>query len=802
MGDQTRTFPPSQGWAAIATRLPIILALLTILFGLTAWYSHKTLVVERHQVLVTERASQQAERLADQVEQAARRLQEDVDAAAGQVPPELFDRVAGPRLSAALETELAVLMPRADRVVVLSAGDPRFELNEDFVAQVLAQRILDGQQAGPEILRRDQSWQVAVATPLSPDGEGPSAAAILFLPSDVLALPTDDTLGELRLTQAFPGGRPQHFHTVGSGDPQYRATQSLAVPHWQLTFAPGGALASQVGLLTGKLARNLSALAALLCLVGAIALKVYAQIRLNREKRLRKQRQQETEMQRYHQALSLLDQFHEEDAFSSDGMSTDGVGERGPAGDDYPLMGSFLPGGDGHAQVLFREYDIRGDADRLLSDELVTDIGRVIGSEVLELGDRCVVVGWDGRLSSPRLLEALTDGLLETGCDVIDLGLVPTPVMNFAALTLDQTRSGIMITASHNPPGDNGFKIVIAGEALSGARIQALYQRILAQDFAEGQGILSHREVQEDYLERILADIEPARLKVVLDCANGAAGPLASELLSRLGCDVIPLYCDPDGRFPNHAPDPSREQNLSDLKLTVKSQGADLGIALDGDGDRMVAVTGEGRVVWPDELMMIFARDVLSRQPGANIVFDVKSTYRLPALISAYGGNPMMRRTGHSYIRNAVAREGAPLGGEYSGHLFFPDRWFGFDDGLYAAARLIEVITLREQPLGEIVATLPTSVASPEMLIPVEETDKFRIIEQLQAGDHFADAEIDTTDGLRVQWSHGWGLVRASNTSAQLTLRFEADSQAHLDEIEQRFREVLARIDPKPDIFF
>lgn len=796
MGDQPRAFLQNQGWPVVAARLPIILVLLTILFGLTAWYSHQTLVLERHQMLVTERAAEQAEQLAEQVERAARRLQQDIDRAAGELPQQLFTITPSAKLSARLQAELAALLPHADRVVVLSPDDPRFEHDEDFVAKVLAQHLFDGRQAGPEVLQRDQGWQIAVATPL-PSRDYPMLAAIVFLPADTLALPLDAGEGELRLSQAFPGSSPQHFHSVGSGDSRYRATRSLAIPHWQLLFAPGEALMSQAGVLAGRIARALSALAALLCLAGAVTLKLRSAWQLRKEARQRKRREQETNMQRYQHTLSLLDQFQEEEVFLAGDMAPIALEDC-----DTSLTTPFQLGGYHNVSVLFREYDIRGDADRLLSDELVADIGRAIGSEVLEHGDRSVVVGCDGRLSSPRLLEAFTDGLLETGCDLVDLGLVPTPVMNFAALTLDQTRSGIMITASHNPPGDNGFKIVIAGEVLSGTRIKALYQRIQRRDFIEGQGIVSHREVHEDYLERIVADIEPARLKVALDCANGAAGPLASELLARLGCDVIPLYCDPDGHFPNHPPDPTREENLADLKLTVRSQGADLGIALDGDGDRMVAVTAEGRVVWPDELMMIFARDILSRQPGANIVFDVKSTHRLPALISAYGGNPVMRRTGHSYIRNAVAQENAPLGGEYSGHLFFPDRWFGFDDGLYAAARLIEVITLREQPLGDIVATLPISVASPEILLPVAETDKFEIIEQLQAGDCFPGAEIDTTDGLRIQWPYGWGLIRASNTGAQLTLRFEADTEAHLEQVRQHFRGMLAAINPAPDILF
>lgn len=793
-----RTAVRAPGKAALDTaRLPVLLTLLAILFASAAWYSHQHWVVERHERLVAERSAAHAATLATRIHEAAEQLQVSVHATLAEFSPDARrTRTAAQRSQ--LEAELRERRPDAERVLVLSPDDPRFELDRDFTALALAEKVFHQRPTGPEMLRRDDGWQLAVAVPIPPTVGEALSAAVLYLSADALALPSDDIQGELRLSQAFPGVRAQHFHTVGPVNARYQINLPLNVPHWQLEFSPGVGLTAQRGVLVGQVMRGISAVLAALALIGAIALKLHTWVQDYRARRRRERQLRETDAQRYQQALSLLDQFHgETDPLDAE---TDGLAANLPF--EEPAAPVPTVAAPARIDVLFREYDIRGDADQLLSDEMVTAIGMAIGTEVLASGDRAVVVGRDGRLSSPRLLEALTDGVLATGCDLIDLGLVPTPVMNFAALTGHATRSGIMITASHNPPGDNGFKIVIAGEVLSGARIRALYQRILAEDFVEGQGILSHEQVEESYLQRMLADVSPSRLRVVLDCANGVAGPLACELLSRLGCEVTPLYCEPDGHFPNHAPDPTREDNLADLKLVVRSQGADLGIALDGDGDRMVAVTSEGRVVWPDELMMIFARDILTRQPGANIVFDVKCSYRLPQLISAYGGVPLMRRTGHSHIRNAVAEAKAPLGGEYSGHLFFPDRWFGFDDGLYAAARLIEVITLREQPLSDIVATLPASVASPEVLVAVAEEDKFRIIEQLLAGDHFEEAEIDTTDGLRVQWPFGWGLVRASNTAAQLTLRFEADSRAHLEDIRERFRAALARLDPGPEISF
>lgn len=794
-----RTQEQAAGKAAFdTTRLPVLLTLLAILFASVAWYSHQSWVVERHEHLVAERTAAQVATIAEQIHRAVDQLRAEVDAAIAQLPRETL-QTDDPALTARLETELQALRPDANQVVVLSPDDARFDADRNFVALALADKVFNQQGASPEMVRHNGGWQVAVAAPVPQPHRTDTLSAIFFLPAAALPLPTDGVLGELRLTQGFPGVSTQHFHIVGPANTRYHSVEPLAIPHWQLEFTPGAALTAQDGLLTGKAVRGISTVLAATALVAALILQLGSWAQHWRTGRQRQQRAQESDAQRYQEALSLLGSFHEDDPMPMTEPAELGALIFEPATSKAAPHAIPSPG---EARLLFREYDIRGHAERLLSDEQATAIGRAIGTEVLARGDRAVVVGRDGRLSSPRLLEALTDGVLATGCDLIDLGLVPTPVMNFAALTGDATRSGIMITASHNPPEDNGFKIVIAGEVLSGARIQALHQRIQAQDFVEGQGILSRQEVGETYLQRIVSDIAPSRLKVVLDCANGVAGPLACELLARLGCEVTPLYCEPDGHFPNHPPDPTREENLDDLKLVVRSRGADLGIALDGDGDRMVAVTHEGRVVWPDELMMIFARDVLARQPGASIVFDVKCSYRLPQLISACSGIPLMRRTGHSHIRNAVAEAQAPLGGEYSGHLFFPDRWFGFDDGLYAAARLIELVTLHEQPLSDIVAALPSSVASPEVLISVAEADKFRIIEQLLAGNHFEEAEIDTTDGLRVQWPFGWGLVRASNTNAHLTLRFEADSRSHLQGIQQRFRDVLANPGFDLDISF
>ncbi len=448
---------------------------------------------------------------------------------------------------------------------------------------------------------------------------------------------------------------------------------------------------------------------------------------------------------------------------------------------------------------IFRAYDVRGVVGKTLTAQVARLLGQSIGTLMREKGLNEIVVGRDGRLSGPELAGALSDGLREAGIDVIDVGAVPTPVVYFAAYRFN-TGSGVAVTGSHNPPDYNGFKIVVGGETLSEGAIQDLYRRIASGALeAGGQGGLRHVDVVPDYIERITSDVQAERrLKVVVDCGNGIPGAVAPQVLEGIGCDVVPLYCEVDGTFPNHHPDPSDPHNLEDLIHAVRQTGADLGVAFDGDGDRLGVVTREGEIIYPDRLLMLFARDVLSRQPGATIIYDVKCTGHLKGQVLEAGGSPLMWRTGHSLIKAKMRETQAELAGEMSGHFFFKERWFGFDDGIYAGARLLEILAgdLEGRTPEQIFATCPKGVSTPELKIELVEGEHYRFIEKFREKAGFGDATLTTIDGVRADWPDGWGLVRASNTTPVLVLRFDADNAAALKRIQQAFREQLFLVDP------
>ncbi|HWU75117.1 MAG TPA: phosphomannomutase/phosphoglucomutase [Rhodanobacter sp.] len=449
---------------------------------------------------------------------------------------------------------------------------------------------------------------------------------------------------------------------------------------------------------------------------------------------------------------------------------------------------------------IFRAYDIRGVVGKTLDKQVARLLGQSIGMLMSEKGLREIVIGRDGRLSGPELAGALADGLRATGIDVIDLGAVPTPVVYYAAFRYN-TGCGVAITGSHNPPDYNGFKIVVGGETLAEGAIQDLYRRIAGGALDnDGRGSLREVDVAPDYIEKIVSDVlAERRLKVVIDSGNGIPGAIAPQVLEGVGCEVIPLYCDVDGNFPNHHPDPSDPANLEDLILAVRQTDADLGIAFDGDGDRLGVVSKSGEIIYPDRLLMLFARDVLSRQPGATVIYDVKCTSHLKGQVLDAGGSPLMWRTGHSLIKAKMRETGAELAGEMSGHFFFKERWYGFDDGIYAAARLMEILAgdLHGRSPEEIFATLPKSISTPELKIELAEGEHYQFMDQLRERASFEDASVISIDGLRVDWADGWGLVRASNTTPVLVLRFEADNEAALKRIQQVFRKQLLAIDFK-----
>lgn len=446
------------------------------------------------------------------------------------------------------------------------------------------------------------------------------------------------------------------------------------------------------------------------------------------------------------------------------------------------------------SKSIFKAYDIRGIINEDLTIETVVLIGKAIGSESIERGERGIVVGRDGRTSGPDLMNALVEGIKSTGCHVVKIGMIPTPVLYYATYSKGAS-SGVMITGSHNPPNYNGFKMMIAGETLSGERILNLYERINNHNFHQGQGTSTAIDIQEDYLNRVTSDISIKRpLKIVVDCGNGVAGHLAPKLFEALGCEVVKLFCHIDGNFPNHHPDPSKLENLNDLIAEIKAEKADLGLAFDGDGDRLGVIDEKGNVIWADRQMILFSRDVIHRNPGAKIVFDVKCSSLLSKDISNEGGKPILSRTGHSFIKAKIKEQSALLGGEMSGHIFFKERWYGFDDALYAGARLLEILSSRNESCSEIFSELPDSFNTPEINIHFEKQgDQFEAMEKLKKTANFNEGVLTTIDGIRLDYEDCWGLVRPSNTTPCLVLRFEAETEVSLKKIMEEFKEWLER---------
>jgi phosphomannomutase/phosphoglucomutase len=456
------------------------------------------------------------------------------------------------------------------------------------------------------------------------------------------------------------------------------------------------------------------------------------------------------------------------------------------------------------SKTIFKAYDIRGVIGSTLDAGIARRIGQAFGAAALAKGERTVIIGRDGRLSGPELAQALAEGLQAAGVDVVDLGMVATPMVYFATNVLG-ARSGIMVTGSHNPPDYNGFKMVLAGEAIYGDAIQALYQAIERDDFqpAAQQGQYSTHDIKAAYVERIVGDVKIARpIKIAVDCGNGVAGMVAGDLFRAMGCDVIELFCDVDGHFPNHHPDPAHPENLQDLIECLKTSDAEIGLAFDGDGDRLGVVTKDGQIIFPDRQMMLFAQDVLARNPGAEILYDVKCTRHLGPWIEQHGGRPLMWKTGHSLVKAKLKETGAPLGGEMSGHIFWKDRWYGFDDGLYTGARLLEILT-RETDPSALLNGLPIASSTPELHLHLKEGENFELIEKLRRDAQFpgADRVVDI-DGLRVEYPDGFGLARGSNTTPVVVLRFEGENPAALDRIQKEFARVILAAKPDAELPF
>ncbi|SFV09781.1 phosphomannomutase/phosphoglucomutase [Pseudoduganella namucuonensis] len=456
------------------------------------------------------------------------------------------------------------------------------------------------------------------------------------------------------------------------------------------------------------------------------------------------------------------------------------------------------------SKSIFKAYDIRGIIGKTLDAGVAKQIGHAFGLAAAAKGERKVVIGRDGRLSGPELSAALARGLQSAGMDVIDLGVVATPMVYFGTNVLGAA-SGIMVTGSHNPPDYNGFKMVLAGEAIHGEAITGLYDSILADadKLAAVPGGYATHDIRAAYLERIIGDVKISRpIKIAVDCGNGVAGAFAGDLYRGMGCEVIELFCEVDGTFPNHHPDPAHPENLQDLIRCLQETDAEIGLAFDGDGDRLGIVTKDGQIIYPDRQMMLFAQDVLTRHPGEQILYDVKCTRHLAPWIAKCGGQPLMYKTGHSLVKAKLKETGAPLGGEMSGHIFFKDRWYGFDDGLYSGARMLEILT-READPSALLNSLPQSDSTPELHLHLAEGENFTLMDKLRSDAVFPGHErIITIDGLRVEYADGFGLARSSNTTPVIVMRFEAENPAALERIQGQFKSVILAAKPDAELPF
>ena len=748
-----------------------------------------------------------------------------------------------------LSLQIASQHPYIERVDIIERGQAEVDLNSavpiSFAALDLIRRAESREFVGPEVSLNQQQF-VYAAQPITNQG---LVAGVLFVAfnkgffSDNLA--HFEEVGHIKVNQKFDGSASTVIIDWGeTKDLTPPIETALFTPHWSLAVAvsndalrrvdPSGTLlvpflvclavvAGAIFLGFSRVSRKLDE--------DANTLGTYA-VRIAQSKPVSDQAfnfaslgRVAGDLSRFGKAapvqatktdasgddpddlLAGLDNKTEAAPTAKAGNSSDDddfLDVRAPEEDNFgievseeeapPTMGLNLDHG------IFRAYDIRGITTENLTEDVVYWIGRAFAAQALSENQSRATVGWDGRHSSEPLMQSLSRGLNEGGVDVMTIGQVPTPMLYYATYALD-TGTGIMITGSHNPPEYNGLKMMIGGVTLAEGAIQRLLQRIENNELTEGEGSLEEIDLDDSYIDKICEDVAIAQpLKVVVDCGNGVASNIAPRLLTELGCEVVPLYCEVDGDFPNHHPDPAEPENMEDLITVVQAENADLGLAFDGDGDRVGVVTETGEIIWPDKLIMLFAQDIVGRNPGADIIYDVKCSRHLNNMISELGGRPIMWKTGHSHIKAKIKETGALLGGEFSGHICIAERWYGFDDALYSAVRLLEIIALDGRPTSEIFAQFPVTYTTPEIKIQTTETKKFEIMRDLEAQADFGDGTITTIDGLRVDFSDGWGLIRPSNTSPVLSLRFEADGPGALDRIQDEFQAQLQQI--APDLSF
>lgn len=822
--------PAKAGSSLPSTLTPLLLALVGLaLAAVPIWIALFGLGSERYR---TEMTNAYAQQQTAALNQSIRQLDADLSRLA-----------ANPQLQVALQQGGSASMQRllrynlAGNLAIYTNAVGRAEVTDaqdaplSFAALDMIRRAERNMPVPMEVHPVDGQWRLYAVKPLRASENAPiggTLIAIFELQRLTSAFPTlpGDT-GQILLTQTFPGASAQALYQAGSGfgDPVSATTVN---PLWTVQFQAGPALSS--GMVNPLLLLGAVLLALLGLMAGLWQLQRSWTARLNADADVLIQLTQGHKAAGLRlgplvpvgQSIMQLASGHGRTLGPSPERETAGRKPSKPMADPIAASTGFLnkdildidivdsdddafgmseePSGPLIPEIpaeIFRAYDIRGVVGKTLTEEAVYWLGRAIGSESIAAEESKVAVARDGRLSGPALSEQLIRGLVDSGCHVTDLGMVPTPVLYYATHTSEAT-SGVMLTGSHNPADYNGLKIVIAGQTLSEQRISDLHRRLRENDLHEGAGSRRPLDLLDAYRRQITEDVVLVRpLKVVVDCGNGVGGVIAQQLIESLGCEVTPLYCEVDGTFPNHHPDPGKLENLQDLISEVARQGADIGIALDGDADRLGVVTAKGEMIYADRLMMLFAEDIVTRHPGADIVFDIKCSRRLPMLISRMGGRPVMWKSGHSLIKAKMLETGALLGGEMSGHIFFKERWFGFDDGLYSACRLLELVSILTQnsaESGDIFDKYPVGLVTPEINLTVGEARKFEIIEALRKQADWGTGKVSTLDGIRVDYPAGWGLVRASNTTPVLVLRFEADKPEELERIQQLFREQLAKV--------
>lgn len=683
----------------------------------------------------------------------------------------------------------------------------------------MVRRVSDGEAAAPEAYQDDGRWLISLAQIAELGGDSVQRAVVLVTLSDnalrSMLSQSSQPPGVFTLEQRVYGDgvdRDIDVLSTGAGGSDFSRVAEINGSRWRVRFSPSQGLVDSV---TGHVQPDFDILLMLLLLglagVATTLLRSSAalgddvrQILATAEHRAGLALQIPALVPLAQELRRLSSRRTRGGSDSAAASATNAVIAAPGAGstDTTALSAIEGPAATPLPANIFRAYDIRGVAESDLDDETVYRIGAAIGTLAKEMGEQTLVLGHDGRKSSARIRAVLEKALLKTGRDVINIGLVPTPVLYFAATQLD-ARSGIMITGSHNPPEYNGLKIVLKGHTIAEGTIDRIRNIATAGKFSQGTGRAVQNQVINEYMDEVASDIAIGiPLKVVVDAGNGATGHVAPSLLEELGCEVIPLFCEVDGSFPNRSPDSSDENNLSALVAEVLEQKADFGVAYDGDGDRLTIVTGSGRIIRTDTLMMLFAQDVVTRNPGADVVYDVKCSRNLAQLITSLGGRPVLWKTGHALMKEKMLETKALLGGEYSGHIFFGERWFGFDDGIYATGRLAEILSGQDKNLDELLAGLPQSLSTPEILIPISDDEKFALIDRFVSEARFSGGKSNDIDGLRVDFEDGWGLLRASNTTPALTARFEANDEAGLSRIRDAFRKELQAIAPDMDIPF